>query len=54
MVQPKVQCLLDPPLILVMEFQTVINTFNPRHPALDLHPTAGMEFQTVAGSNQTP
>jgi len=45
--------LLDPPLILVMEFQTVINTFNPRHPAPDLHPTVVMGFQTVAGSNQT-
>ena len=44
--------LLDPPLILGMAFQTVTNTFNPKHPALDLHPTVATEFQTVAGSNK--
>jgi hypothetical protein len=31
-----------------MEFQMVINSFNPIHPALDPHPTAVMEFQMVA------
>ena len=53
MAQTQALSLLDPPLILVTDFQTVINTFNPRHPAPDLHPTVVTEFQTVADSNQT-
>ena len=49
----QLQYLLDPPLTLVTGFRTVTNTFNPMHPALDLHPIVVTGSQTAAGSKQT-
>lgn len=43
--------LLDQPQTLVTETRLVINSFNPKHLALDPHPTPVMETQMEAGFN---